>query len=416
MLSFANVGSKMKKLWLAGALFSLVAAGCQTSGGPAEAEGPFTVTVLTTSGVRLEGAVIEGGIDWDSFEIATNSEGLASLPDHARGVKAIIHLDNYFPLPVTLEEPFRYTLTPTPKTLRVLGNVEGSLVRVTPGRLATVDYYGTYHLYAVDDSGSAEIASANVPRTVKQTQLIGDTLWLSTHEDGIFAYSLADPEHPLEQLHLDIPGYTPLFALRDNMIVVGGYAEVSALGVYRFEADGSFVEVSRFGDYYVSSIAFVEGYLVVTGYRNANPRVYSLADPSNPVLVSGGADPGYWSGFLYGHQYIQIPEWDQITESSAFGWLDLADPLVPRRAGTVAADSRLIGIVDDATAIGYYYTMGNALSVLKGSLAAGFRTVALISEDPHYDLNEFGGCASPYYVISHRLWLLEDRIIPGPSK
>lgn len=413
---FLKSGSKMKKIWIAAAFVSLVMAGCQTSGGPAEAEGPFTVTVLTASGVRLEGAVIEGGIDWDSFEIATNSEGLASLPDHARGVEAIIHLDNYFPLPVTLEEPFRYTLTPTPKALRVLGNVEGTLVRFTPGRLATVDYYGTYHLYAVDDSGLAEIASANVPRTIKQTQLIGDTLWLSTHEDGIFAYSLADPEHPSEQLHLDIPGYTPLFALRDNLIVVGSYAEVAALGVYRFEADGSFVEVSRFGDHYVSSIAFVEGYLVVTGYRNANPRVYSLADPSNPVLVSGGADPGYWSGFLYGHQYLQIPEWDQITESSAFGWLDLADPLVPRRAGTVAADSRLIGIVDDATAIGYYHTMGNALSVLKGSLAAGFRTVALISEDPHYDLNEFGGCASPYYVISHRLWVLEDRIIPGPSK
>jgi hypothetical protein len=407
----------MKNLWLAAALLCLVMSGCQT--GPSAGEptdNPFWVTVLKTSGDPLEGAVIEGGIDWESFEITTDSSGRAKLPGYARNYETIIHLDNYLPRSISLRWPYRYTLTPTPKILRLLGNVEGSLVRFTPGRLATVDYHGTYHLYAVDDNGLAEIASASVPRTVKQTRLIGDTLWLSTYDDGIFAYSLADPEHPVEQLHLDIPGTTPVFALHDNMIVVGNSGNVLALGVYLFEADGSFVEMSRLGDYYVSSIAFVEGYLVVSGYRDANPRVYSLDEPSHPVLVSGGAYAGYWSGFLYGHQYVQIPEWDQITENTIYGRLDLSNPDVPLAAGTVRADSRLIGIVDDATAIGYYHTLGNALSVLKGSLTGGFQTVALISEDPHYDLNEFGGCVPPYYVISNRLWVLEDRIIPGPSR
>ncbi len=405
----------MKKMWLAVAVLSLVTAGCQT--GPSAGDPtPFWVTVLETFGHPLEGAVIEGGLDWEYFQVTTDSSGRAKLPGYARNYEPTIHRDNYFPRSVTLNWPYRYVLTPTPKTLRLLGDVEGSLVRFTPGRLATVDYYGTYHLYAVDDSGLAEIASASVPRNVKQTQLIGDTLWLSTHEEGIFAYSLADPEHPLEQLHLDIPGYTPLFALRDNMIVVGGYGEVSALGVYLFEADGSFVETARFGDFYVYSIAFVDGYLIVSGSHEVHPRIYALDDPANPMLIYQDADPAYWSGFRFGHQYLQIPEWDQITEDTVYGRLDLSNPAAPQPAGTLLADSRLLSIVDDDTAIGYYHVLGNALSVLKGGLAGGFQTVALISEDPHYDLNEFGGCAPPYYLVSNRLWILEDRIIPGPSR
>ncbi|MGZ5514867.1 MAG: hypothetical protein ACXW2O_07180, partial [Candidatus Aminicenantales bacterium] len=69
-----------------------------------------------------------------------------------------------------------------------------------------------------------------------------------------------------------------------------------------------------------------------------------------------------------------------------------------------------------STAVGRYYTMGLSLSVLKGSLAGGFQTVALISEDPRYDFNDFEGCAPPYYVISDRLYILEDRIITGSSE
>ncbi|MGZ5555899.1 MAG: hypothetical protein ACXW3H_09245 [Candidatus Aminicenantales bacterium] len=408
----------MKKLWLAAAFLSLVAAGCQTHlpEGPGHDLGPFSVTVFTASGARLEGAVIEGGIDWDYFQIPTNSVGQAILPDHARGEKAIIHLDNYFPLPVTLEEPFRYTLAPTPKALRFLGAVEGLLVRSAPGRLATVDYQGTYHLYSVDASGVAEIASVDVPHSVRQTQLIGDLLWFSTYDDGVFVYSLADPEHPVEQMHLDIPGNTPLFARLDNMIVVANDDEVSALGVYLFEPDGSFVETARFFDKYVTAIAFADGFLVVTGSHEVHPWIYSLEDPTNPVLVYDGVDPVYWSGFLFGHQYLQIPEWDQIAENTVYGRLDLTNPALPQPAGSVQADSRLLAVIDDSTAVGRYYTMGLSLSVLKGSLAGGFQTVALISEDPRYDFNDFEGCAPPYYVISDRLYILEDRIITGSSE
>jgi len=399
-----------KKIWLLIAVFSLISAGCNiTSSGEDPDKDSFTVRVSTNSGSPLSGAVIEGGIDWESFEVVTDSRGIATLPSYAKGEEAIVHIDNYFPRGVTLRWPYVYRLTPTPKKLRALGSVTGLAVRFDSGRLATVDYHGGYHLYAYDAEGVSEIASAEVPPTIKQTQVIGDTLWLSTHDDGVYAYSLADPFHPQALLHLAIPGNCPTFALRDHLIVVGNYNEEDSLGVYVFEPDGGYQELARFGDFHVSSIAFVEGYLVVTNFYNSHPKIYDLSEPANPVLVYDGAEPEYWTGFLYGTQYILIPKLEFIGENTAYRRLDLTDPASPQAAGVFQADARLIAIADDGTAAGSYHVRGAAISVLQGSLTAGYTTTAIVSDDSINDLNEFGGCSPPYFIIGHRLWILEDR-------
>jgi len=399
-----------RKCWLTLAVLSLFSLGCDVRS--IVETSPFTVTVLTSQGRPIEGAVIEGGIDWDYFWVEADADGRATLPASAGGGDAWIHLDNYIPRRVVLNRPYRYELAPTPQRLRLLGSVEGQAVRFAPGRLSTLDYQGTYHLYAIGGTGLAEMATAEFPHGVKQARLIGDTLWLAAYDDGIFAYSLADPEHPLEVLHLAIPGVNRVFALRGNMIVVGNDKEVSSLGVYLFEADGTFVEAARFGDFYVASIDFLDGYLIATAYSKAHPRVYALYDPFHPVLVYEDTEPEHWTGLLYGRQYVQVPPRDSVSGNTVHGRLDLTDPAHPREIGTLRADSRLIAIIDDATAIGYYHVLGNALSVLKGGPVTGYWTAAVISEDPHYDLNLFGGCAPPYFVISDRLWVLEDRITP----
>ena len=399
-----------RRCWLTLAVLCLFSLGCDVRS--IVETSPFTVTVRTSEGRPIEGAVIEGGIDWDSFWVETNADGHATLPASAWGVDAWIHLDNHIPRRVVLNRPYRYELAPTPQRLRLLGSVEGQAVLFAPGRVATLDYQGTYHLYAIDGTGVVEIATAEFPSGVRQARLIGDTLWLGAYDEGVFSYSLADPEHPLEVLHLAIPGINRVFAVRGNMIVVGNDKEVSSLGVYLFEADGTFVEAARFGDFYVAAIDFLDGYLIATGYSKAHPRVYALDDPAHPLLVYENAGPEYWSGLLYGRQYIQIPDPDVISGNTVYGRLNLTDPALPAEAGTFRADSRLIAMVDGSTAVGYYHVMGSALSVLKGGPATGYWTAAVISEDPHYDLNLFGGCAPPYFVISERLWVLEDRITP----
>jgi hypothetical protein len=399
-----------RKAWLALAVMGLFSLGCDVR--PVPENGPFTVIVRTSQGQPLEGAVIEGGIDWDYFWIETDADGRAVLPSSAWDQEAVIHLDNYFPERVTLNRPYLYDLAPTPQRLRLLGAVKGEAVLFAPGRLATVEYQGTYHLYELDDGGVTEIGTTEFPGSVTQTQVVGDTLWFSAYEDGVFAYSLADPEHPLEELHLALPGVSRAFALNGGMVVTAGESEVTPLRACLFQADGSFVETARFGDFYVASIDFVDGYLVASGYNKAHPRVYALEDPYHPALVYEDAEPAYWSGFVHGRLYIQVPRPDSVSDNTGHGRLGLTDPAHPLKFGTLRADSRLLAIVDEATAVGYYHVMGNALSVLKGGLAVGFRTAAIVSEDPHYDLNEFGGCAPPYFVIGERLWVLEDRITP----
>jgi hypothetical protein len=383
----------------------LILSGCQAR----TAGEPFRITVRDSTGSPLEGVVIAGGIDWDAFRVTTDSSGQADLPGSAKGGEADIHLNNYFPKSVRLRWPYLYEMAPTPQRLRLLGDVKGKLARFEAGRLATVDYDGNYHLFAVDTNNLTEIAAATVPRLIRQTKLIDDTLWFSTQSGGIYAYSLADLEHPVEQLHVAIPGDTPVFALRNNVIAVGNGGEHSSIGVYAFEPDGSFAEMCRFFDAYVSQIAFIGDFLIVTNYYNAHPKIYDLSNPANPVLVWDAADPKYWSGFLYGQAYIQIPKWDQISEETVYGRLDLSNPLLPRTKPAVLADSRLVAVIDDETAVGYYHVLGGALAVLSGSMTTGFRTVALVSEDQSMNLNEFGGCARPFYVIGERLWILEER-------
>lgn len=399
-----------QKRWLALAALSLFSLGCGVR--PAAETGPFAVTVLTGQGRPIEGAVIEGGIDWDYFSVKTDDEGRATLPASASNEEAYIHLDNHLPRRVILNRPYRYELASTPQRLRFLGSVEGQAVLFAPDRLATLDYQGTYHLYALNGTGVAEMASAEFPHGVRQARLIGDALWLAAYDEGIFAYSLADPEHPLETLHLAIPGVNRVFALRGNMVVVGNDKEVSSLGVYIFEPDGTFVEAARFGDFYVAAIDFIDEYLVATGYSKATPCVYALDDPAHPRLVYENAGPEHWSGFLHGRQYIQIPQRDLISGSTVYTRLDLTAPALPVEAGTFRADSRLVAMIDETTAVGFYHVLGNALSVLKGGPATGYWTAAVISEDPHYDLDLFGGCAPPYFVIGERLWVLEDWITP----
>ena len=399
-----------RKRWLALAVLSFFPLGCGVR--PAVETESFTATVLTSQGRPIEGAVIEGGIDWDSFRVETDADGHATLPPSAGGGEAWIHLDNHLPRRVILTRPYRYELVQTSQRLRLLGSVEGQALGFAPGRLATLDYQGTYHLYAINGTGVTEMATAELPHGVKQVRIIEDRVWLAAYDAGIFAYSLADPEHPLEVLHLAVPGVNRIFALRGNMVVVGNDKETSSLGLYIFEPDGTFVEAARFGDFYVAAVDFVDGYLVASGYNKAHPRIYSLDDPSHPVLVYDDGGPEHWSGFLHGRQYVQIPPRDLISGNTVYTRLDLTAPALPVEAGTFRADSRLVAMVDETTAVGYYHILGNALSVLKGGPSSGYWTAAVISEDPHYDLNLFGGCAPPYFVISERLWILEDRITP----
>jgi len=101
--------------------------------------------------------------------------------------------------------------------------------------------------------------------------------------------------------------------------------------------------------------------------------------------------------------------WDWLTYKA----LSLADPASPTELSTFQADSFIISIIDDHTAVGQYslgaiHYIGHVYTVLRGDMAGYFQTMATLSEGGYY-LGEFGANDPPFFVIGYELWKLEDR-------
>lgn len=159
--------------------------------------GAFHVRVIDTAGNPLAGAIIEGGLDWDSFRVTTDIQGRALLPGVAFDVRATIRKNNYFSIIDNDLRPRDYVLTPTPYVLTELGEIEGDLIRFEFFRILTITYQGQYRVYSFDGNVVAEIAVVEFPPAVKEFKLFGNVLWYTTHVNGIYVYSLTDPLNPI---------------------------------------------------------------------------------------------------------------------------------------------------------------------------------------------------------------------------
>jgi len=399
-----------KKVFFLTMIIFLVS-GCEKITSPeGQFEGQFKVKVYSSFWQPVAGATIEGGIDWEYFQVQTDSRGIAVLPGFARGQAAIIYRNNFFPRHVqSLSHPI-YFIKPTPKQFKLIGEIAGWSILFDSETLITVDYQGGYHVYSYNDYGITEIAFVQIPKCIRETQLHGDTLWFSTHDDGIYVYSLENPLNPQQLFHLDIPGYLGSFAIKDEIVVVGNPWDRDLLRVYSCNSSGDYQEIANFGNYLVRKMAFISDYLIVIDYYDNLPAVFDLQNPAEPYLVYNGVEPDFWSGFLYRNYLILIPLLELIEEITYYKLLDLSYPTNPLTTGYFSADSRLLEIINDTTAIGRYHSYSGAISVLSGDITRGFKTDAIITDDTFLQsfLHEFEGCTPPYFIIGKRLWKLED--------
>lgn len=371
-------------------------------------EGPFQVRVLSTEGSPVAGVTIEGGIDWNAFRVVTDTLGRATLPDHAWGEKAAIYTDNFFPMITQVGPQTDFSLKPAPRPLRLIGKVAGWAVRFGSGTLITVEYQGGYHVYAYSDQEVMELATAQLAaHAIKETQIHGEELWLSTPGDGIYVYSLANPENPALLFHLAIPGDLDPFVKMEDKIIVGNPWKKEALRVYSYQADGQFQEISRFGSHMVVRMFLVGNCLVFTNYYDNLPGIYDLTDPSNPMAVSLGAGSPYWAATLWGNYCLQIPNISEPSgESIRHGLVDLSNPFAPVPIGNLTADAFLFALNDDSTALGDYYAYTNAVGILVEDPAHGLKTVSIITTNtavrtlPH----KSEGSAPPFFIIGGQLW------------
>ncbi len=404
-------------------VLSLFISGCE------EGIGQFRVKVVSLNWQPVEAATISGGIDWESFGAKTDSRGIAILPSYAFNYDALIYRNNFFPKIVNLSRqlqgsifPRIYMIKPTPKQFKFVGNVEGWSIRFDSDMLITVDYHGGYHVYSYNDQGISEIATAQIPAiAIRDTQIHDNTLWFSTHDDGIYVYSLEDPLNPQQIFHLDIPGYLGKFELKDRILVASRFFDRAPLRVYSYNTSGEYQEIAQFGNYYVEDLAFMGNFIVVVGrptyYINGLLPVvfgiYGMEDPLNPYLIYEGPEPEYSYGFLERNYLILLSSPDNIfeiqEEETVYKVIDLSNPSHPSTVGSFSTDSQLFKIINDSTAMGRFNIWTGAISILDGSLTQGFKTVAVITDNTFSQVpfHQFEGCAPPYFIIGKRIYKLE---------
>jgi hypothetical protein len=404
-----------KKIILLFVVVLLISECCKTSSPEKHDEGPFEVRVLNQYWQPVAGVTISGGIDWTTYRIETDSNGIAVLPGSAYGQGALIYRNNFFPRFIDSITSSEYLIQNTPKQLKLIGDIAGWSIRFDSSTIITVDYNGGYHVYSYNDQGISEMASARIPSSIRETQVHGDTLWFSTHDDGIYVYSLEDPFNPQQLFHLDIPGHPGKFVLKDEIVVVSYLFYPNPLRVFSYDASGAFQEISQFGYYDVQDMAFIGNYLIVVSmtFYNGLPGIYDLSDPTNPSFIYEGVEPNYRYGFLYDNYVILFPESnpDSTEEDTVYKLINLYDPAKLLDTGFFSADSRLLKIINDTTALGRHNVWSGAISILSGNITQGFWTVAISTDNPfsQLSLHQFEGCYPPYFIIGEQLWKLEER-------
>lgn len=365
-------------------------------------DGDFIVKVIDIRGYPVMDACIAGGIDWDMYSGYTNYEGIAIMPGHARGESSTITKNDFLPCFIEKLASTTYMIEPASQKLTLLGDITGDAIRFESTRILTVTYHGEYYVYSYDNDDLKEIASAQLPNCIRFFKTYGDTLWLSTHENGFYAYSLQNPLQPQLICHLNIPGYTIRpFAVKDTFLAVGAWDDYTRL--YSFGYDGHYQEVSVIDTIEImNDMIFISNYLVAISSDEEMPIIYDLTDPLNPQQIYRNSESMYWDGFLYKYYLVLYHcYWNYYDPdtTATYKLIDLSDPVHPQKMGPFPCDAMVTNIVNDAYAIGSY--RGAATSVLYGNILSGFSTVAIGS-------GGFCGGLPPYFILGYQLWKLED--------
>lgn len=400
----------MKKIIFSAFIFAVLA-GCNDDN-IIEVQKLFEVKVISQDGQPVAGAAIEGGIDWDAYQVYTNSAGVAILGEKALKRGAVIYKTNYLPIRVSAISPNTYTLKKTAKQLNLIGNVMGKAVRFRQNELITIDYQGNYHLYSYNDQSVTEVFTQHLHDSVNavpEHQLIGDKLWLATHNNGIFVYSIQNPSSPQLLFSLPVTGYLGPFAVKDSFLVVGDRWNPGPVRFFVFQPNGDFREVSRVQNYYVRKMAFIGNYVILIGNSESLPTVFDVTNVFSPRVVFNGLDWEHQTGFFYDQNLILIPYNAYGGDNAILDYkvLDLSNPETPTPLNIFTADSWLTGLASDNLAYGNYYFHSQTISVLEGNISNYyFETIATVSEGT---IDGVGGAFPPYFVIGNRLWKLVDR-------
>ncbi|MBI5805824.1 hypothetical protein HZA73_07240 [candidate division TA06 bacterium] len=399
----------LKRYYVVLVITLIIISGCSKKN-PVESSTNITVKVVTDGGIPVAGAWIEGGIDWDAYSVSTDNYGQAILPGSALGNTAGIYCTNYFPKSIDKIDTVQYYLQPTSQNLLELGPVLGSPVKFGAGQLATIDYWGWYRVYSHNTQSASLIYSQQLQDSslcIKHIKLSNDTMWFSTHDRGIYAYSVATMASPQLLFHLDIPGHRNVFAIKDSILAIGSPWDPDSICFIVWHGDGTWHKIGGVQKYLVNEMAFVGSNLAVLGYQGL-PDIIDASNPADPYLGYHGLVPNWEPGFIYGQYAVLIESFiNFVNFTTQFQVIDASNATSPIVVGTFPSDGYPLGAV--SSQYGYGWMGSHTYCVLSGSILSGYSAVATMAEPGNYPANTSVGGSHPYYIFGNKLWMMNAK-------
>jgi len=371
--------------------------------------GRFPIKVVEEGRQPVFGAHIHGGFDWTDFDEVTDQNGMAWLPDHVFHGQVMIYKNNFFSKRVNDVHSGEYIIYKTPYELAKIGEIDGGerarAIKFSGNRVSTVTYQAGYRLYEIGETGLTELAAVDLQDQVKEFELFGDTIWYTTHENGVLAYTLEDPFAPRPLFRLGIGGYLLHFARMDTLIAVA----YETLRLFSYSQDGSATLLDTINDPIVGDVAFMSGYLVTLDTYSTTPlKVYDIGNPNDIVLVYDESFGEYRGGFIHGDSAVLISNVaDENLGVYNYLMMDLTDPVHPQTSYSFSADGIIEEISNDSIAVGRYIFDYSALTVFRRADDGDFRAISMIPQ--HLFFIEHGGGSAPYFIIDNGLYKLIER-------
>jgi len=317
--------------------------------------GEITIRIVSEDGTPVSMAQVTGGFDWDQFDAATDQEGYVHLPGFSRQWDTYIRAANHYPVVIRPRPNAVIKLDRTPTELKLVGNSDVFPVKFVRDTLIHLDYNGDLVTFLYNESGMTEVARAGLARLRKQAILRGDTLWYTTHEDGVYSYDIADPANPRLLAHLAIEGYLGPIAVVDSFVIVGRFANGDGIEVYRHQVDGTIDLVGEWRGRLVGNLNSKGDILLVSSWDPATLTILSLDDPTHPREVFSWGNPYYSGGVPFGDSIVFRAAVALYEEHFFNLVLDISNPLVPVWKEPFASQTQLMGLLSDTLCLGEYW-------------------------------------------------------------
>ena len=364
----------------------------------------FRVRIIDEHHLPVAGATLNGGFDWDEFRVTTGFDGYAEIPEYGLHVYTTFYKDNFYSSYTSSLEPREYTISHCPYQFVEIGNIEGTAIRFTDNRIVTATYQGIYHLYEYSDAGINELSSVQIPLPFKDFELYGDTLWYTTHDDGVYVYLIDDLYNPRQIAHLNVTGYLWPMARKDSLLAIGDIYSIGPLRIFDVSLDGTINLMDEISSFRVDQMAFKGNYLATIGNYQGLPNIFDINNPQDISLVYSGAIENFRRGFFSGDSIILISELiDNLEHTYEHIALKLNDPENPQISARFEVPGTLEAILDDTLAVGHYNVDSKAITIFRRNQAL-YEVLGMISEGS--GIEEYKGAKPPYYLINNKLYKL----------